>query len=202
MDISRWPAQRSHRLSPERNDPPRPGRRKPGPTVTCQTGYVASHVGRLPSTGVPWPCPAASKGRRSEKKSKMSRICGKGNKDTELRLTRIFRAHRITGWRRQRPVFGEPDFIFPRLRVLAASRRQFPAAEVSPGTGTAALLGSPSSSLLFLYLRPGPPLACAPAVTRRYALKTSRKRYCHTPTPLSARFPIAIIDRPSLAFFK
>ena len=31
----------------------------------------------------------------------MSRIRGRGNKDTELALAKLFRRHRITGWRRQ-----------------------------------------------------------------------------------------------------
>lgn len=47
----------------------------------------------------------------------MSRIRGRGNKGTEPALMKVFRAHRITGWRRNQPVFGKPDFIFPKLKV-------------------------------------------------------------------------------------
>lgn len=47
----------------------------------------------------------------------MSRIGGHGNKDIELALLRLFRAHRITGWRRRQPVFGKPDFVFPKLKL-------------------------------------------------------------------------------------
>ncbi|MCO5052074.1 MAG: very short patch repair endonuclease [Verrucomicrobiae bacterium] len=47
----------------------------------------------------------------------MSKIRGRGNKDTELALAKLLRAHRITGWRRQQPVFGKPDFIFPKLKL-------------------------------------------------------------------------------------
>lgn len=47
----------------------------------------------------------------------MSRIRGKGNKDTELALAKFFRANRITGWRRNQKLFGKPDFIFPKLRL-------------------------------------------------------------------------------------
>jgi DNA mismatch endonuclease (patch repair protein) len=47
----------------------------------------------------------------------MSRIRGHGNKQTELALIQFFRRHGITGWRRHRPVFGRPDFVFPRLRL-------------------------------------------------------------------------------------
>ncbi|MCW5553337.1 MAG: very short patch repair endonuclease [Verrucomicrobiae bacterium] len=40
-----------------------------------------------------------TKAKRSEV---MSRIRSRGNRDTELALAKLFRAHRITGWRRQR----------------------------------------------------------------------------------------------------
>lgn len=55
-----------------------------------------------------------TKKKRSEV---MSRIRGRGNKDTELALIRIFRAQGITGWRRNQSVFGKPDFVFPKLRL-------------------------------------------------------------------------------------
>jgi DNA mismatch endonuclease (patch repair protein) len=55
-----------------------------------------------------------TKAKRSEV---MSRIRGHGNKDTELALAKIFRAHRITGWRRNQSVFGKPDFVFPKLKL-------------------------------------------------------------------------------------
>jgi DNA mismatch endonuclease (patch repair protein) len=47
----------------------------------------------------------------------MSRVRGRGNKDTELALAKLLRRHRIKGWRRHRPVFGKPDFIFPKKRL-------------------------------------------------------------------------------------
>jgi sirohydrochlorin ferrochelatase len=56
-----------------------------------------------------------SKRKRSEV---MSRIRSRGNKDTELALAKIFRAQRITGWRRHASVFGRPDFIFPKVVVV------------------------------------------------------------------------------------
>lgn len=55
-----------------------------------------------------------TKTKRSEV---MSRIRGYANKDTELALIRICRAHRIIGWRRNRPLFGKPDFVFPKLKL-------------------------------------------------------------------------------------
>ncbi len=55
-----------------------------------------------------------TKAKRSEV---MSRIRSRGNKDTELALIRVFRAQRITGWRRHQAVFGKPDFVFPKLKL-------------------------------------------------------------------------------------
>lgn len=47
----------------------------------------------------------------------MSRIKGKGNAATEARLIGIFRRHGIVGWRRNFPLFGKPDFVFPKQRT-------------------------------------------------------------------------------------
>jgi len=53
-----------------------------------------------------------------EKRSQvMSNIRGKGNKETELVLARIFRENKISRWRRHQPVFGKPDFLFRGLGV-------------------------------------------------------------------------------------
>jgi len=53
-----------------------------------------------------------------EKRSEvMSRIKGKGNKDTELAMILIMRQHHISGWRRDQTVFGKPDFVFWKQRV-------------------------------------------------------------------------------------
>ena len=54
---------------------------------------------------------------KSKRSAVMSRIRGSGNKDTELRLISIFRAHHITGWRRNRKLPGKPDFVFPSRRL-------------------------------------------------------------------------------------
>lgn len=56
-----------------------------------------------------------TKAKRSEV---MSRIRGRGNKDTELALMKLFRRHHITGWRRNQKVFGKPDFVFPKLKLV------------------------------------------------------------------------------------
>ena len=54
---------------------------------------------------------------QAERSKLMAKVRSKGNKDTELRLVAIFKAHGITGWRRHRPVFGKPDFVFPAERI-------------------------------------------------------------------------------------
>jgi DNA mismatch endonuclease (patch repair protein) len=84
---------------------------------------------------------------KAKRSDVMSRIRSRGNKDTELALVRVFRAHGITGWRRhlklrvgelrvesRKPVrpagrlasqpstFNSqltvrPDFVFPRLKL-------------------------------------------------------------------------------------
>lgn len=54
-----------------------------------------------------------------EKRSEiMSRVRGKGNKATELKLIALFREHGFKGWRRNYPLFGKPDFAFPAERVV------------------------------------------------------------------------------------
>lgn len=50
-----------------------------------------------------------TKTKRSEV---MSRIRGRGNRDTELALVSLFRRNCITGWRRHPDLFGTPDFVF------------------------------------------------------------------------------------------
>jgi DNA mismatch endonuclease (patch repair protein) len=55
-----------------------------------------------------------SKAKRS---AVMARIRSRGNKATEIALARVLRRNGITGWRRHRPVFGKPDFIFLRHRL-------------------------------------------------------------------------------------
>jgi DNA mismatch endonuclease (patch repair protein) len=56
-----------------------------------------------------------TKGKRS---AVMAAIRGSGNKDTELRMIALCRAHGITGWRRGVAMLGKPDFVFRRERVV------------------------------------------------------------------------------------
>ena len=54
---------------------------------------------------------------KAKRSAVMARIRGHGNKDTELALMKLFRQHRITGWRRHQKVFGKPDFVFWQMRL-------------------------------------------------------------------------------------
>ncbi len=56
-----------------------------------------------------------TKAKRSEV---MSHIRGRGNKETEVVLAKLLRAHGITGWRRDDSLFGKPDFTFRLARVV------------------------------------------------------------------------------------
>jgi DNA mismatch endonuclease (patch repair protein) len=47
----------------------------------------------------------------------MSKVRSKGNKSTELRLIEVFSEQGINGWRRNYPVKGHPDFVFPKRRI-------------------------------------------------------------------------------------
>lgn len=73
-------------------------------------GQEAGEVGRQqPMTDVFTP----------EKRSQvMAAIRGRHNRQTELRLIAIMRAARITGWRRNFPLPGKPDFVFPKARLV------------------------------------------------------------------------------------
>ena len=42
----------------------------------------------------------------------MQAIRAKGNKSTELKMVKLFRENKITGWRRHLPLPGKPDFTF------------------------------------------------------------------------------------------
>lgn len=47
----------------------------------------------------------------------MSRVRSKGNRATEIRLLSLLRKAKIKGWRRNSPLFGRPDFVFPKKRL-------------------------------------------------------------------------------------
>ncbi len=47
----------------------------------------------------------------------MAAVKSRGNRDTELKLAAFFRKHGMTGWRRNQPVFGRPDFVFRAVKT-------------------------------------------------------------------------------------
>ena len=55
---------------------------------------------------------------KAKRSQVMSRIRGRGNKDTEIALAMLLRAERITGWRRHCRLIGKPDFTFREQRVV------------------------------------------------------------------------------------
>jgi DNA mismatch endonuclease (patch repair protein) len=65
-----------------------------------------------------------SKTKRSEI---MSLVRSKGNRATEIRLLTLLRKWKIKGWRRNYPVFGHPDFVFPKQRLAVVVDGRIPA---------------------------------------------------------------------------
>lgn len=47
----------------------------------------------------------------------MKNVRSKKNKTTELRLIELFRKNHITGWKRNYPVKGHPDFVFQNKKI-------------------------------------------------------------------------------------
>lgn len=52
-----------------------------------------------------------------KRSSVMRQIKSNDNKSTELRLVNIFKQKGITGWRRNYPVKGRPDFVFLKEKL-------------------------------------------------------------------------------------
>ena len=52
-----------------------------------------------------------------KRSSVMAAIRSSRNEATELRLIRLFREWRVTGWRRRAKLPGSPDFVFRKARV-------------------------------------------------------------------------------------
>jgi len=47
----------------------------------------------------------------------MSQVKSGDNKSTEKALIAVLREFKLSGWRRHYPIFGKPDFVFPREKV-------------------------------------------------------------------------------------
>lgn len=48
----------------------------------------------------------------------MKAVKSHGNVSTELRFIKIFKKFGIKGWRRKYKLFGNPDFVFPKERIV------------------------------------------------------------------------------------
>lgn len=53
----------------------------------------------------------------TERSAIMKKVRSKKNKSTELRIIKFFKEKGIKGWRRNYNLFGNPDFVFPKLRI-------------------------------------------------------------------------------------
>jgi len=47
----------------------------------------------------------------------MAAVHSSGNKSTEIAFLRLLKNLKITGWRRKYPIYGKPDFAFPKLKI-------------------------------------------------------------------------------------
>jgi DNA mismatch endonuclease, patch repair protein len=48
----------------------------------------------------------------------MRQVKSSGGHSTEERFLAVLRANNITGWRRKYPLIGNPDFVFPKAKVV------------------------------------------------------------------------------------
>lgn len=55
---------------------------------------------------------------REQRSDIMRKVKSNRNKSTELKLIQIFKAYKIIGWRRTFKLYGKPDFVFPKQRVV------------------------------------------------------------------------------------
>ena len=55
---------------------------------------------------------------RAKRSMVMSRIRATGNRDTELRMIALLRVSKFSGWRRNAKLFGRPDFVFAKHRLV------------------------------------------------------------------------------------
>lgn len=55
---------------------------------------------------------------KKQRSALMSGIRGHGNKATELALIKIFRSYGMSGWRRRQLIYGKPDFVFSKKRLV------------------------------------------------------------------------------------
>jgi len=54
---------------------------------------------------------------KTERSRIMACVKSKNNKSTELQFISILKKEGVSGWRRNYPLIGKPDFVFPLLRI-------------------------------------------------------------------------------------
>ena len=54
---------------------------------------------------------------KSERSRIMEQVKGSGNMSTEIAFIGILSSEKLTGWRRNYPAYGKPDFVFPKQRL-------------------------------------------------------------------------------------
>jgi len=54
---------------------------------------------------------------KSERSRIMAHVKGSKNKSTEIAFIGILNSEYLTGWRRNYPLYGKPDFVFPKQRL-------------------------------------------------------------------------------------
>lgn len=54
---------------------------------------------------------------KKERSQIMRAVKSRGNVSTEKKLIEIFKSEKIAGWRRNFPLFGKPDFVFPKTHI-------------------------------------------------------------------------------------
>lgn len=47
----------------------------------------------------------------------MAQVKSTGNRSTEKNFIAVLHKSKLSGWRRHYPIFGKPDFVFPRAKV-------------------------------------------------------------------------------------
>jgi len=55
---------------------------------------------------------------KTERSRIMRQVKSSRNKSTEIKLVQYFRDRKITGWRRNKKLFGKPDFTFPSTKTV------------------------------------------------------------------------------------
>ena len=55
---------------------------------------------------------------KDQRSKNMSAVKGSGNKSTELLFAKLLRAKKIKGWRRNQKIYGKPDFVFPKKKIV------------------------------------------------------------------------------------